>query len=113
MGGRTRFRRTKDPPRPTKGDEAGAVAERDPHGSDSGVYALSLAHFVIRSLMFEAAATVDLRPAIVHGMFSDPEMPAARVPRPDTRELESGTKESSGKYKESVRSHAITGSIRE
>ena len=33
-----------------------------PTGVIQEVYALSLAHFVIRSLMFEAAATVDLDP---------------------------------------------------
>ena len=48
-----------DPRRATKPAQ---LRSETPTGVIQEVYALSLAHFVIRSLMFEAAATVDLDP---------------------------------------------------
>jgi hypothetical protein len=48
-----------DPPRPSK---AAHLRSGTPAGVIQEIYALSLAHFVIRSLMFEAAATVGLDP---------------------------------------------------
>ena len=58
----TGLRRAKDPPRSPAGDQADAPAERDAPGVIQEIYALSLGHFVIRSLMFEAAGTVGLDP---------------------------------------------------
>jgi hypothetical protein len=48
-----------DPPRPSK---PAPLRSETPAGVIQEIYALSLAHFVIRSLMFEAAATVALDP---------------------------------------------------
>ena len=48
-----------DPPRPSKPTP---LRSETPAGVIQEIYALSLAHFVIRSLMFEAAATVALDP---------------------------------------------------
>jgi hypothetical protein len=48
-----------DPTRPTKPAQ---LRSETPTGVIQEVYALSLAHFVIRWLMFQAAATVDLDP---------------------------------------------------
>ncbi len=48
-----------DPPRPSKPTP---LRSETPSGVIQEIYALSLAHFVIRSLMFEAAATVALDP---------------------------------------------------
>ena len=48
-----------DPRRATKPVQ---LRSETPAGVIQEVYALSLAHFVIRSLMFEAAATVEPRP---------------------------------------------------
>src|SRR3954453_21681581 len=48
-----------DPRRATKPAQ---LPNETPEGVIQEVYAVSLAHFVIRSLMFEAAATVDLDP---------------------------------------------------
>ena len=48
-----------DPPRPGKPTP---LRSETPAGVVQEIYALSLAHFVIRSLMFEAAATVALDP---------------------------------------------------
>ena len=48
-----------DPRRATKPAQ---VRSETPGGVIQEIYALSLAHFVIRSLMFEAAATVELDP---------------------------------------------------
>ena len=44
------------------GQPSRASAKRDAGGSDPGDFALSLGHFVIRSLMFQAAETVQLDP---------------------------------------------------
>ena len=66
-----------DPRRATKPAQ---LRSETPAGVIQELYALSLAHFVIRSLMFEAAATESLdRTAVVHGVLSDPEMPASGV----------------------------------
>jgi hypothetical protein len=48
-----------DPPRPSK---PRPLRSETPTGVIQEIYALSLAHFVIRSLMFEAAATAELDP---------------------------------------------------
>ena len=48
-----------DPPRPSK---PAHLRSETPAGVIQEIYALSLGHFVIRSLMFEAAATVGLDP---------------------------------------------------
>ncbi len=48
-----------DPPRPSK---PAHLRSETPAGVIQEIYALSLAHFVIRSLMFEAAATAGLDP---------------------------------------------------
>ena len=48
-----------DPPRPSKPTP---LRSETPAGVIQEIYALSLAHFVIRSLMFEAAATVAMDP---------------------------------------------------
>ena len=74
-----------DPRRATKPAQ---LRSETPAGVIQEVYALSLGHFVIRSLMFEAAATVGPGPgsAVVHGVLPDPEVPAAGVRQHDARE---------------------------
>ena len=71
-----------DPRRATK---PAHLRSETPPGVIQEFYALSLGHFVVRALMFEAAATEGLDPdrAVVHGLFSDPAMPLAGMRRPD------------------------------
>ena len=65
-----------DPRRATK---PAHLRSETPAGVIQEIYALSLGHFVIRSLMFEAAATVGAGPgsAVVPGVLPDPEVPVA------------------------------------
>ena len=70
-----------DPRRATK---PAHLRSETPAGVIQEIYALSLGHFVIRSLMFEAAATVGLDPDRLSftGLLPDPEVPAAGVRQP-------------------------------
>ena len=65
-----------DPRRATKPAQ---LRSETPAGVIQEIYALSLGHFVTRSLMFEAAATVglDTGSAVVPGLLPDPQVPAA------------------------------------
>ena len=64
------------------------------------IYALSLGHFVIRSLMFEAAGDGGAGPgrAVVHRVLSDPEVPAPGMRPQDARDV-----------RDVVRSYAVDG----
>ena len=66
-----------DPRRATKPAQ---LRSETPAGVMQEIYALSLGHFVIRSLMFEAAATVGPRSgsAVVHRVLPDPASAACR-----------------------------------
>jgi hypothetical protein len=70
-----------DPRRATKPAQ---VRSETPGGVIQEIYALSLAHFVIRSLMFEAAATVDLDPDRMSFTGCFP-IPRCRLPGCDGR----------------------------
>ena len=78
------------------------------------IYALSLGHFVIRSLMFEAAATVGLDPDRLSftGCF---QILKCRLPECDGKtpaRSRRGIKACSGRCKGSGPTRAATGSIR-
>ena len=107
----TSKRPTKIPRRATKPAQ---LRSETPAGVIQEIYALSLGHFVIRSLMFEAAATVGLDPDRLSftGCF---QILKCRLPEchgKTPRSLRGGTKGCSGRCKTSGRSRAATGSIR-
>src|SRR3974377_2247353 len=62
MGAGTGLRRAEDPSRPRRATKPAQLRSETPAGVIQEIYALSLGHFVIRSLMFRAAETVQLDP---------------------------------------------------
>jgi hypothetical protein len=78
---RAGLRRAEDPPRPAAGDQAGAAAERDARGGDPGV--VRAVAGPLRDPVADVRGGRDGRPrprrAVVHGVLSDPEVPASGV----------------------------------
>ena len=100
-----------DPRRATKPAQ---LWSETPTGVIQEVYALALAHFVIQSLMFEAAATADLDPDRLSftGCF---QILKCRLPECNgktRRDWKVGTEQSSGRCKPSAPSRGVTESTR-
>ena len=70
---------------PRRATQPTHLRSETPAGVIQEIYALSLGHFVIRSLMFEAAGTVGSRPGsvVVPGVLPDPEVSVTGVPQFD------------------------------
>ena len=72
-----------DPRRATKPAQ---LRSETPAGVIQEIYALSLGHFVVRSLMFEAAGRPGwTRWVVVHGVLPDPQVPLAGMRQHDAR----------------------------
>src|SRR4051794_21092908 len=87
MGGRAHLRRAEDASGSPPGYQAGAVAERDAGGSDPGGLCRIVGPF--RDPIADVRGGRDGRPGpgrlVVHRMFPDPEVSAARMPGQDAR----------------------------